>query len=385
MATRILVIDDDELIRKTLEKVLQGAGYEAILTEDARSAFATLKEAPPDLAIVDYMLPEMDGTEIIRKLREYAPTAAMPIIMLSARAAMEDKVLGLQAGADDYLAKPVVPAELLARIEALLARTRRLMGLSAQALKHGRVIGAIGAKGGVGTTTLVLNLALALTRGTKAVTALELHSYHGSFASYLTVQPTETLSQMLDLDIKTLDPTTLRGHLMSSPTGLSFLFGPQQISEFKTVSSEFATALIEGLALISDFVVIDLPSQPGLAAWGAAQVCDFMLVVVEPDPVCLEAGRLTVELLKSWNLGVAKIGAVVENHGMIATQAPLDEVSEHMGCKVMGIVPPMWDVITAAQHEGVPVVMYKPDHIASTKLVEIAERLSAERIVPYNP
>ncbi len=116
---RVLVVDDDARIRDSLKRQLAYEGYNVALAGGAQEAFAQISESPPDLVILDLMLPGMDGLEICRRIREVDD---VPILMLTAKGTLEDKVDGLDSGADDYLVKPFQPEELLARARALLRR-----------------------------------------------------------------------------------------------------------------------------------------------------------------------------------------------------------------------------------------------------------------------
>ena len=116
---RILVVDDDSRIRDVLRRQLAYEGYQVELAGDSREAFARVADNPPDLVVLDWMLPGMDGLEICRRLRQ---TDDMPIIILTAKGTLDDKIGGLDSGADDYLVKPFEPEELLARVRALLRR-----------------------------------------------------------------------------------------------------------------------------------------------------------------------------------------------------------------------------------------------------------------------
>jgi two-component system response regulator MprA len=118
MAT-ILVVDDDRKLIDMLRRTLAYAGYDVLTASTGREALDKTRRQRPDLLVLDWMLPEMDGIEVVRAMR--APSAP-PVLMLTARDAVEDRVLGLDSGADDYLVKPFAPAELLARVRALLRR-----------------------------------------------------------------------------------------------------------------------------------------------------------------------------------------------------------------------------------------------------------------------
>ena len=121
MAPTILVIEDEEKITDFLRRGLSYEGYRVNVAHDGPGGLASARETPPDLVILDWMLPGMDGLEVCRRLRSGGP---VPIIILTARDAVADRVLGLDAGADDYMVKPFAFDELLARIRALLRRAQ---------------------------------------------------------------------------------------------------------------------------------------------------------------------------------------------------------------------------------------------------------------------
>lgn len=122
MPWTILVIDDDEKLNKLLKRFLGDFDYTVYTATDAREGLKKIRAASPDLIILDVMLPGMTGFDLCRRIRQ---SSAVPIIMLTARGDLMDKVVGLELGADDYLPKPFEPRELVARIQAVLRRTRQ--------------------------------------------------------------------------------------------------------------------------------------------------------------------------------------------------------------------------------------------------------------------
>lgn len=120
-ATRVLVCDDEEQILRALRVILRDAGYEAVTASTGEEALDRAAVKPPAAAILDLMLPDIDGVEVTKRLREWSE---MPIIVLSAVGEEEAKVRALAAGADDYVTKPFGPPELVARLEAVLRRAK---------------------------------------------------------------------------------------------------------------------------------------------------------------------------------------------------------------------------------------------------------------------
>ncbi len=123
--SRILVVEDDPDIADLMRRYLQKAGFDVDVRGSGREALGVIAAQPPDLLVLDLMLPHVNGLEICRQVRADATTTTIPIIMVTARTDEADRIAGLDLGADDYLAKPFSPAELVARVRALLRRTAR--------------------------------------------------------------------------------------------------------------------------------------------------------------------------------------------------------------------------------------------------------------------
>jgi two-component system phosphate regulon response regulator PhoB len=122
--TAILIADDDPDIRDLVAFKLEQAGFDVTAVDNGSAALAAARSEPPDLAVLDVMMPGMSGIDVCRELRGDQRTAALPIILLTARAQETDVEAGFGAGADDYVIKPFSPRELVSRVEAVLARAR---------------------------------------------------------------------------------------------------------------------------------------------------------------------------------------------------------------------------------------------------------------------
>jgi two-component system response regulator MprA len=130
----VLLIETDSRVASFLDRALAAAGYRVERTTDARQALAQLEELAPDIVVLDLVLPGHDGLEIVRRLRA---RSGLPIVMLAASTGVDDRVAGLDAGADDYLPKPVAPAELLARLRALLRGRALATARAKESVRHG--------------------------------------------------------------------------------------------------------------------------------------------------------------------------------------------------------------------------------------------------------
>ena len=125
MNNKILIVEDEKDIRDLIIYALEAKGYETISTDDGEKALKMLKENKPDLVILDWMLPSVSGLEICRNIRRDKNIKNIPIMMLTAKITEDDKILGLDSGADDYVTKPFSSAELVSRVKAILRRIER--------------------------------------------------------------------------------------------------------------------------------------------------------------------------------------------------------------------------------------------------------------------
>ncbi len=163
MPEKILLVDDDMDTLRLVGLMLQRQGYEVRVASSGQQALGMVQAEMPDLILLDIMMPEMDGYEVARRLRSDPATSEIPIIMFTAKTQVDDKVMGFEAGADDYLTKPTQPRELFAHMKAVLSRSGKSRSPSQTLPREpGYMIGVLAAKGGLGVSTLALNLGVTL-------------------------------------------------------------------------------------------------------------------------------------------------------------------------------------------------------------------------------
>lgn len=138
MSTLILIAEDEPAQAEVLRYNLEHEGFRVIVAGNGREAIAMVEDDSPDLAILDWMMPEMSGIEVCRRIRAAPETKTLPVILLTARGEESDKVQGLETGADDYVVKPFSPAEMVARVKALLRRANPT--LDAETLEYADIV-----------------------------------------------------------------------------------------------------------------------------------------------------------------------------------------------------------------------------------------------------
>jgi MinD-like ATPase involved in chromosome partitioning or flagellar assembly/ActR/RegA family two-component response regulator len=386
--TRILVIEDNpadaRLLRETLLEVA-GGSVDLWWADRLSSGLKQLAQTDMDVVLLDLSLPDSKGFETFSKLRAQAPD--LPVIVITG---LDDEAVALRAareGAQDYLVKGSVNPQSMARcIRFAIERHKTLAQSSPEhrGRESGRVLGFLGAKGGVGTTTVALNVAAILAHQGKSVIALELRSYFGAFSLQFQRAPSGNLRDLLDMDAGQIDGRALKRRLVSLPGGVKALFGPQTADHFKEIQPQQAEAIVSAAAGMADYVIVDLPSHPCDASQSAAGSCSFMMLVVEREPVCVGAGKVMVALLRSWMGRNPGLGAVVVTRNSLSSPLKLPDIQVQLGCPIVGVIPPAAELCANSYQSGVPLALDEPDSIAAANLTDLANRLAEPALVPVS-
>jgi Flp pilus assembly CpaE family ATPase len=385
-AISVLLIEDNPGDARLVRELLKDAPSAQFQVTDAQrlsDGIARLAQAHFDIVLLDLRLPDSQGLDTFTRLHGQAPD--MPIVVMTGLQDETIAVRAVQQGAQDYLVKGQVQSEQLSRaIRYAVARhaTRMQLVQGWQTARKGKLFGFWGAKGGVGTTTVTLNVACALRAKGYAVIALELNSAYGSFSAQIGGAPAANLSQLKDMPPEQLSERELSSRLLAAANGLRVLFGPQKVSEFGEIDPEVARAVVERLAGMADYTLVDIGSHPTPAARAAAERCDFVVLVAVPEPAWLESARIALELLRSWNVPAERVGMVIVNRGSLFTSIDLREVCSRMRCGVVGAIPSAADDMLAAQQRARPLVLSDPDSKAAISLFELTDRLSADSVSP---
>ncbi len=200
MSEKILIIDDDLDTLRLVGLMLQRQGYQISAATNGQQGLDKAFDEDPDLILLDIMMPDMDGYEVTRRLRRNPSTMETPILMFTAKTQLDDKVIGFEVGANDYLTKPTHPSELQAHVKTLLSRSSEKKGTAASSREESRgyIIGVLGARGGLGTTSVAVNLAASLyTRVHSDILLAEMLPGQGALALDLGVDGTRGLTDLL--------------------------------------------------------------------------------------------------------------------------------------------------------------------------------------------
>ena len=380
MAKKILVVDDELQSVKLIGMLLQRRGYDIVAASLGSQGLAKAREEIPDLIVLDVMMPDMDGFEVCRQLRADPSTAGIPIIMFTAKTMVDDKVTGFQAGADDYLTKPIHPDELASRVEALLSRSTRRQ-VDRKPSIRARVLGFLGAKGGAGTTTLAVNVAVALAQragGDHQVLLADMQSGMAASSVQLGLQRHGGIVRLLDQPIDDLGAKVVEAQLDEHRTGVRLLTGqvePPGVA--MSVSPAHAEVILQRLGAMVDYLLLDLGVGLGEVNRSVLPACDRVVVAIEPDRVALTlAQSLLNELTASLNLARDRISVVMVNKAPAAAAVNQELVEGRLQQDLAGVVTPAPGLAFQAAENGTPMVTLQPDSLVAQQFRAIAEHLA---------
>ncbi|GAB4413095.1 MAG: response regulator [Anaerolineales bacterium] len=375
MAKRILVVDDDPTALRLIGYSLQQEGYDVLTAANGLDGLTQARQLHPDLVILDIMMPDLDGFEVCRRLRADPATRRLPVLMLTAKGQVADKVAGFRAGADDYLVKPADPGELVARVAALLTRA------SYAEAKEARVFTFVGAKGGVGTTTAAVNASVLLAKGGHNVVLAEVRNTFGTACLQLNIRPRVSLGRLFrERDSRTGREIT--GALMQHPSGLKILAGPQQPEEYLELTPAMVSSTLDALRHSAEMVVLDMMSASFSPAWReAVERSDFIALVTEQDPTSLAAAKMLLMLLKGYGVPPSSIGGLIVHRARSSTEMSALQISNFLELGLLGVIPSAPEECASAARLGSPVALAQPTAAISQAFAQVAERLSADPVI----
>lgn len=347
---RILIIDDDvELLELARVVIGQRGRHQVSLCADGADGLAQALADPPDLAVIDLMMPGVNGYEICRRLRANPSTASKPIIILTARGQAVDRQAALDAGADDFLAKPMGLTVLLEQVNELLGKEvrERLPMLRGQFL-------LLSLHGGVGVTTLAVNLAARLARNQRdEVCLVDLCVSSGHVALQLGLRPEPNWSRLIGKD--SVGAGSVEAHLLQHRSGLRVLASPVFPVPDQKLTAAVVRSILDTLRQRFAVTIVDTSSVLNDATLAALEMAAVVGLVVTADAASVQTAVGTLHVLTRWSSKVR----VILNETMPGAQVSSSAVEHTLKRPLLCTVP--FDPAQArALGQGVPLALQSP-------------------------
>jgi len=377
MVEKILVIDDDLDTLRLVGLMLQRQGYQISAATNGQQGLEKAIEEKPNLILLDIMMPDMDGYEVARRLRKNADTVKIPILMFTAKTQLDDKVLGFEVGADDYLTKPTHPSELQSHVKALLARSAKPSEETTidKNEPRGYVIGLIAARGGMGVSSLASNLTASLYNKFKVdVILAELTPGQGSLVLDLGIENENGLAELLSMAPAEITRESVSGQLTQHDAGFKVLAASNHPRDFQ-LSNQLTQYdnLVARLAALGRFIVLDLGMGLPPFVQRLLPRINELVVLVEGVPNTIAHTRALIDDLIEFGTDKNHIAAVLNNRVRSESQIAWAEVQKLLGHSITATLTPAPELFLQASRLKTPAVLCQPESLTAQQIAKLVE------------
>ncbi len=372
MPQTILVVDDDVETQRYLSLLLGNQGYQVVGSGEGREALKLATDNPPDMCIVDVMMPGMDGFDLTRQLRSHPKTSALPILLFSARTRDEDVREGFAAGADEYLTKPARPADIKRVVTALFEENRNL-----EETRRAYVLGVVGVRNGLGASTLALNIGAAHARDNKRMAiAVEMQPGASNWRQELNISESANLQELFKLNA--ISTGALNRAMNRTAFGLRVLLaGEGEALDRDGDIAKRYESLIKKLARDMDLVVLDI-GKPRLPEFPAIlDQLDGLLVVTGPDDKTLVNTGQFIDYLRNHGFGSCVPMEVIVNRVAAGADFDVAQAEAWLLHSVRVVMTQDDELITRARVSFRPAYMVQSEAQFSRRIDELNRRIAA--------
>lgn len=372
----ILLLSTAAEAAERLAVALRAAGHEVTTLGDPDEAIRRAGEFT--LVTIDAVGPPRSAAEVCREIRRTPALAAIPVLCISQKDDVEERVRFLEAGADDVIARPFDPRELEARVEGLLIRFKRTRDLAPQAggetpvAGRRRLIACFSPKGGVGTTTIAVNVAMALAEhAPDQVAIIDFDVDFGQVATHLNVKPRLTVAELAVDEVGMQEPQLLRSYAEKVEPGLHVIAAPATPEAGRMITAAQIEQILATAPLAYGAVVVDAGSTLDDRSLAILNRAAAVIVPIIPEIGALKALHGLLEYLTHAGAVPAK-STFVLNHLFARDMLSMKQIENAIAAKVDAELPYDAGLYLKAVNEGVPVVRGAPGSAPAVALARLA-------------
>jgi len=384
---RVLLIDDEQYYFKLIRKALKDANYELEYAKTGTEGLAKIPSYDPELLIVDLRLPDLPGLEILERLRRDSRFGHIPVIVITAKDELDEKLKAFELGADDYLVKPFQPEELVARM-GILARRGKAMQIIQQMgtgqANTSTVITLHSLRGGVGCSSLAINLGLALYKlWGKQTLLVDAVLTAGQIALMLDASSLASWENLVGITSSNIDEELVKELASLHKSGVYYFASPKYPIASDTFSTDLLHLLIEKIRAQFEFVVIDTSHDFSDITIQMLNSADTILLIMAPEMASLRSAVSALEIYDRLEIPREKVRVALNNNStnIVIKQAQLEKV---LGMPIAFTFPYEAGEVARAINFGEPFMLSNPDLPLCLNLEKAAYALSNDvhKVIP---
>jgi len=370
--TRTLIIEDDPDYEGLLRSVLR-EGFDVMSTSTLAGGLTRLEHATADVILLDLNLPDSAGYATFLRVCDVAGKAA--IIVLTGENEEQLAVKALEDGAQEYLVKNTIQPEMLPRYVRMALGRQSRSGMPRRPGKAGLVLGFIGSKGGVGTSTVAVNFAALLAHSGSEATLVELRGGPGASSLYMQTQPTHDLSWLLESPGEAITATRLQQCACEPVLGLRLISPRASTRTSRAVGAEQARDVIAAARRLGTHVVLDLPSYVDEGTAAALGACDSVCLVVDREPSSVHCALAVLHQIGAVNTRGAGVSLVEVERTRLDDRFPPSDLRRLLQSEPLVTIRPAAAAIGVSHSARIPLVSLYPKDPFSLSICELAARL----------
>ena len=385
---RVLLIDDEQFYYKLLSKNLKPSEYELEYAASGNDGLAKIQAFDPEIMIVDLKLPGMDGFQILERLRRDSKFNHIPVIVITAKDELSEKLKAFELGADDYLVKPFQPEELVARM-GILARRGRAMQFVQEMESRGKTNSALftvhSLRGGLGCSSILVNLGLAFHKlWGKHTLLVDGVLTAGQVALMLDAKPSATWENLVGVEMENLDDSIVSEMMCNHKSGIRFLASPRYPIASDTFSPEILGAFVDELKSANDFILVDASHDFSDMTIHMLSMSSAILLVMAPEMASLRTAVSAIEIYDRLGVPLEKVKIILNNNSAnpAIKQAQLEKVLKRT---IDFVLPYEAGEVNRALNFGQPFILNNPDLPICLTLEKMAYELSDDSLKAIPP